>query len=823
MNGLVRQSQWIFLVALVVGLGGSLLVAWWASEAFPWTRYPDWEGSFAEPIQRALERIGEFLINCQFIFVFLIFWPGLTGLLYGIGLGVWIFPSHRLQPDRTAAVLKKVVEDRWGKISPILTREGPDAALQYHQNCQQEDENRCLSIFVPGEVCQWLLPLMGFLGTVWGLHQAIGPLKEGVHLMMQALGFPPTEASQLREKAMEWFGAGFEGLRVAFDTTFLSLLWLIVVGLRLEILRKRAFQLLSRAAQSIEEQIRHQPVTSLHQQILSILQQALFRPSQDAQQPPTAWLPVVYELLQQSLCEVQEGQRRPYLGLLSTLASLLQEGLFQQGAGSPSPLLQRLEAAMQEGLFTQQAGNRVPLLQLGLLESDEQKGAVAQLSHLQNRLEALRQEMLRYLKEIGEALQALPKPQLTRIEQLLEEILRDELRRTYLQWHHLRPEIHEILERLRARRGVPPPKPNLLTHLRMEWVNGDLFEGLDLEELEIRIIAVANRASKVSIGGYNHNAALQFVRDQSIYWMDRVLRSRPGVAWNQVVAGSDFDPSSAIRAMAYSPSGDTLFILSMDGTVTALKQDQAPTTYQIPDHIFPERGTQFLWLPGQASLPKVLCWKVENGAARMDFASLGYDEPLRFDPSLANWVAQVESPDEKNSVFSLRNCQQYLCIVSGLPQDQFGVKVARLENTCFCSLAEWTFSHPICSCDISVSPQGTPVVVLGVKGEGLYRWDLTNVPEPVLDASYAEAQAIYLNASGELLVTVLPKEVRVFSLSNPRQDWRVFPVEWGEVFLSQSSEDRSCLVLATDKKRVWLLLLEDIQKFIFPYEKEDKL
>ncbi len=203
----------------------------------------------------------------------------------------------------------------------------------------------------------------------------------------------------------------------------------------------------------------------------------------------------------------------------------------------------------------------------------------------------------------------------------------------------------------------------------------------------------------------------------------------------------------------------------------------------------------------------------------MELASLGEDPPLEFDQQLRDWLDQLQGPQE-NSFPLLRNTQEYLCIAGQLRQGGFGVRVAQLRNTRFHSVAGCSFDNPILSCDIGISPHG-PLVVLGIQNQGIYAWrflDRDGKPFRLpLDETYGNARGLYLNASGQLLATILPREVRVFSLANLEDlPWRLFPLDSEQVVLSASAEDRSCVVLGTDKKRIWLLLFEDPQELISP-------
>lgn len=69
---------------------------------------------------------------------------------------------------------------------------------------------------------EWALPLWGFLGTVVGIGNAIGSVKDGVNLLFERKTLDPA--------ALGLFGEGFKGMAQAFDTTFQGLLFLIIVG-----------------------------------------------------------------------------------------------------------------------------------------------------------------------------------------------------------------------------------------------------------------------------------------------------------------------------------------------------------------------------------------------------------------------------------------------------------------------------------------------------------------------------------------------------------------------------------------------------------------
>ena len=450
--------------------------------------------------------------------------------------------------------------------------------------------------------------------------------------MMHALSNP--QAQQLREQAMSYFGEGFAGLRVAFDTTFVALIWVVVVGLLLERLRRRAFHLLSGLGQSIDQQIRTEGRISSIREILLQLREALFQPPQDERQPSSGWLALLYERISEGLGEVQDSRWMAYLTCLSQIAKLLQEGLFRQTqpGGSPVPLLQSVEATVQEGLLAQGGGTRVPLLQLGLLQEGKGERLVSQLSQAIMSLQQLHHDVISCLEEFLKVVRNKSVPDLQRIHDLLEEILREGLKRTYVQWRHLKPEVHEILERLRARRGHPrPPSTSELDKVWLESINENLLDGLYVERLSIKVVGVANRASRICVAGETQQ--IYFVRDQSIHWIDRVFQVRPGIAWTGSLRLPDFTPPTRIESLTYSPAANTLFVLSTDGTVTALKQDGL-CEYP-PNALRLFEGSSLLWFPSRLGLPRVVCWIPSGGGARFGISLLGGGPALGVRPAVA--------------------------------------------------------------------------------------------------------------------------------------------------------------------------------------------
>jgi len=74
----------------------------------------------------------------------------------------------------------------------------------------------------PLEYAMWILPILGFIGTVWGVTGAVEGLRNGINALFQAKGL--TDLVRLN------FMDGFKGLVLAFDTTLFGLVGLGLVG-----------------------------------------------------------------------------------------------------------------------------------------------------------------------------------------------------------------------------------------------------------------------------------------------------------------------------------------------------------------------------------------------------------------------------------------------------------------------------------------------------------------------------------------------------------------------------------------------------------------
>ena len=99
------------------------------------------------------------------------------------------------------------------------------------------DESEAVLCLIPVQVGEWLMPILGFLGTVVGVSYAIEGLQVGIRKVFAE--------GTLTADALESFNTGFAGLGVAFDTTFFGLVGLTISGLAAFIMRRRALAVIS--------------------------------------------------------------------------------------------------------------------------------------------------------------------------------------------------------------------------------------------------------------------------------------------------------------------------------------------------------------------------------------------------------------------------------------------------------------------------------------------------------------------------------------------------------------------------------------------------
>ena len=74
----------------------------------------------------------------------------------------------------------------------------------------------------PLDHAEWLLPILGFIGTVWGFIGTVDGLRAGVNELFDRMA--------LSKEVLDYFMESFKGLVLAFDTTLFGLLGMAIVG-----------------------------------------------------------------------------------------------------------------------------------------------------------------------------------------------------------------------------------------------------------------------------------------------------------------------------------------------------------------------------------------------------------------------------------------------------------------------------------------------------------------------------------------------------------------------------------------------------------------
>ncbi len=111
---------------------------------------------------------------------------------------------------------------------------------------------------------EWLLPVLGFVGTVWGVILAVADLQAGIVELFTKRDLTP--------EALGSFGKAFEGLGLAFYTTLQGLVGLTIVGAATFCLRRRVVKALAIVEDSCGRAVMGLPSES----VIDLLRKGLF-------------------------------------------------------------------------------------------------------------------------------------------------------------------------------------------------------------------------------------------------------------------------------------------------------------------------------------------------------------------------------------------------------------------------------------------------------------------------------------------------------------------------------------------------------------------
>lgn len=155
-------------------------------------------------------------------------------------------PEHNKEGDvekEEEDALGGFISERLKRLERRYQRDGDlGAVIALKNDLLEQDEEGFALAFTSVRWCEVALPLLGFLGTVVGIGEAMGGVSQGVQRLFR--GLPMSDA-------LGYLNQGFSGMAVAFDTTFLGLAALITVGIPHMALRKGLATGLSYARQAL--------------------------------------------------------------------------------------------------------------------------------------------------------------------------------------------------------------------------------------------------------------------------------------------------------------------------------------------------------------------------------------------------------------------------------------------------------------------------------------------------------------------------------------------------------------------------------------------
>lgn len=112
--------------------------------------------------------------------------------------------------------------ERYLKLLSRYEKDGDlNAVITLKNDILEMDEERFTIFFSGVHWCEAALPLLGFIGTVIGIGGAMVDVSKAVNILVLGTG---------NTDVMGWMNRGFEGMALAFDTTFFGLMGVLIVG-----------------------------------------------------------------------------------------------------------------------------------------------------------------------------------------------------------------------------------------------------------------------------------------------------------------------------------------------------------------------------------------------------------------------------------------------------------------------------------------------------------------------------------------------------------------------------------------------------------------
>lgn len=171
---------------------------------------------------------------------YLTVWVTLFGLAYV--LQIYAVYGH---PYKNQEEFDELLE----RLNRLYRREGDISAVQRLRDEILEGHERAIYVaFTEVRYAEWILPVLGFLGTVIGLGEALGHMQEAVKFTDEGVVIAPDQLNRT-----------FGGMALAFYTTLWGFLGMLAVGLAHYWLRKKIEQALTEVSIRLTGAIENAP------------------------------------------------------------------------------------------------------------------------------------------------------------------------------------------------------------------------------------------------------------------------------------------------------------------------------------------------------------------------------------------------------------------------------------------------------------------------------------------------------------------------------------------------------------------------------------
>ncbi len=662
---------------------------------------------------------------------------------------------------------------RLNAVYETYLEKGQAAARVHNQDLASRDEDSVASSLLWAQVCEWALPIVGFLGTVWGLHRAIPSLVTGVEQALNDGGMNADRDGQQIDTALSYFSQAFDYLGIAFDTTLVGLAGVLIVGLLLYNVRKLAVDSLLEVGDILDGELRnmvaHDQNTEL-QEIRRILKSGL----------------------------MQENKKGP---LLQAIVGAVEKGLLEKkGKKSRTPILNHL----------------VDLVSTGLIHTpdDQDAGqATAQPEPLMPRVvQAATDRLDRAIRGHGGMMKEVHQYSRRRLEAILMKMLEEQEQQTFFESKVLAPDVRKILLQLQSG-GEPgdsqliPPSCGTVDSLPEEYQITDLALASGQNILSLTIFDGSNLYYlqeyflKLESGSLDIHKGFKFAADVDQAGMDRRLEANMD-QWNT-------------RGLGYDPANNYLYFILIVGEVIRIKANRnAPETMENKEPVTLEweswslgidsRSHQQLplfWWDGSGLSPLLACWDDREKNGILHFSLYRLTETNQMDPlPLAAGLKgelplydSSESGQNPGTLVRLTVDQDGLFIVIpgwvhrlGWNEDQQLDILESWEPPC----------ETIITMDVSVA-RGTLAVV---DGDGvLHETSLSPGPwkcQPAVLDPKSGLTEIFYDASGRLLAAVQSAGIDVWDMDRLEKSGS-FDLQGQKIAKVARSQDRAGLAVAS--------------------------